>query len=888
MQHRMHFAMVPSFFLPLVVGLVHHQSSRAVAEQEEEGSEGVLPGDDAFFETEGHEIPPAHAVLFPSFCLTIGVMVFYLLSRFLNKLPYTAVMFFIGTVMGIGAELLDDSEDQLNESIRLWIPIDSEVLLLVFLPGLIFKDSLGQNVHLFQKSIVQLLIFAFPLVLAGTVLTALIAYYIFPYGWSFNLAMTFGSILSATDPVAVAALLEEVGAPPRLKVHIAGESLLNDGAAIVFFSIFVARYLFELGIEGVGEDVDWGRGVAMFCQKAIGGVCIGIFFGLGLLTILFLLKRRFNREENVVEVTATIAIAYIGYYVADAVWATSGVIATVTLGLMIKFLGRAMFNDAKLLEDFWTLVEHLLNTILFTLGGTVWGAVIANGGKEKLFTGRDWGYLVLLYIFLTVIRAFLFASVYPLTSRIGLKGSPQETIFSIYGGLRGAVGLALALFLDNEVQKHTNGFDNVFRIQTRKVFGFVGGIAFMTLCINGSTAGPLLIWLGLSDSTDTRNKIVEAYQVRFKTTSIQALVKLMTQRRFRQVDFALVKHHVPHIADMTKSQLMEAVERYKESTPAEDYNPPYLKRILPYLKADDDEQHFTRMSTLSTTQEEPAASLDPEAHARKIKHELRTKNRMKRRTKSTMRHMMGEEPLSSTELRTLFISILRSAYEKQISNGELEDQQFLAIALESSLDLAADAVAKGEHLHDWDYVNWVDGPLTGIANRFKNSLMANSVLDLLFRGQSHATLKNTAMRLKIERSLAFMSAHRYAQRFFHREFENAESELSEAGKLVVRESQTEYEKAEAVLTQYDPKEVSLVVSHKFCMILLNGGVSYLAKLVRNGLLKDEEAEHQVKHIEENLRAVLSCSMKDHPGELSFEEDDADDCCHSHYTNEKRA
>jgi NhaP-type Na+/H+ or K+/H+ antiporter len=282
-------------------------------------------------------------------------------------------MFFIGTVMGIGAELLDDSEDQLNESIRLWIPIDSEVLLLVFLPGLIFKDSLGQNVHLFQKSIVQLLIFAFPLVLAGTVLTALIAYYIFPYGWSFNLAMTFGSILSATDPVAVAALLEEVGAPPRLKVHIAGESLLNDGAAIVFFSIFVARYLFELGIEGVGEDVDWGRGVAMFCQKAIGGVCIGIFFGLGLLTILFLLKRRFNREENVVEVTATIAIAYIGYYVADAVWATSGVIATVTLGLMIKFLGRAMFNDAKLLEDFWTLVEHLLNTILFTLGGTVWG-----------------------------------------------------------------------------------------------------------------------------------------------------------------------------------------------------------------------------------------------------------------------------------------------------------------------------------------------------------------------------------------------------------------------------------------------------------------------------------------------------------------------------------
>ena len=64
------------------------------------------------------------------------------------------------------------------------------------------------------------------MVLAGTCLTALVGYYIFPFGWSFNLAMTFGSILSATDPVAVSALLEEVGAPPRLKIHISGESEL--------------------------------------------------------------------------------------------------------------------------------------------------------------------------------------------------------------------------------------------------------------------------------------------------------------------------------------------------------------------------------------------------------------------------------------------------------------------------------------------------------------------------------------------------------------------------------------------------------------------------------------------------------------------------------------
>ena len=171
--------------------------------------------------------------------------------------------------------------------------------------------------------------------------------------------------------MAVAALLEAVGAPPRLKVHIAGESLLNDGAAIVFFSIFSTRYLAEIGIKGIGEDVGWARGIAIFFHKSLGGVAIGIFFGIGLLSLLFMLDRRFNREENVVQVTATLGVAYLGYYVAEPVWEASGVISTVVTALIVKFFGRGMINDIQLLEDFWTLVEHILNTVLFTLGGAV-------------------------------------------------------------------------------------------------------------------------------------------------------------------------------------------------------------------------------------------------------------------------------------------------------------------------------------------------------------------------------------------------------------------------------------------------------------------------------------------------------------------------------------
>lgn len=108
---------------------------------------------------------------------------------------------------------------------------------------------------------------------------------------------------------------------------------------------------------------------------------------------------------------------------------------------------------------------------------------------------------------LHIIRAFLFAIAYPLTSRIGLKTNKRETLFQVYGGLRGAVGIALAIALDNEVTRATGGTDQVATEQSKKLFGFVGGFAFLTLIINGTTAGPLLRRLGLSDSTETRLKI---------------------------------------------------------------------------------------------------------------------------------------------------------------------------------------------------------------------------------------------------------------------------------------------------------------------------------------------------------------------------------------------
>lgn len=133
----------------------------------------------------------------------------------------------------------------------------------------------------------------------------------------------------------------------------------------------------ELG-EGVGDEVNVAEGFSLFFRMSLGGACIGIAFGIVLTAILYNFSRRLDPEENVMQVASTITLAYLCYYVADSVAHTSGVISVVFCGIFTKAFGASFINDKALMENFWVLTEHLLNTLLFALGGTVWGTIISN------------------------------------------------------------------------------------------------------------------------------------------------------------------------------------------------------------------------------------------------------------------------------------------------------------------------------------------------------------------------------------------------------------------------------------------------------------------------------------------------------------------------------
>ncbi len=752
---------------------------------------------------------PYYSILFPWFITIVGVVVYFILTRFIHSIPYTAILFLLGTSMGVGISYLNQ-HDQLTKSISMWENINGELLLVAFLPGLLFKDSYSLNVALFRKSLSQTLLMAFPMVLAGTTLLALVAYYMLPFGWSFNFCMTFGAILSATDPVAVSALLNELGAPPRLKMHISGESLLNDGSAIVFYAIFKALFLYELGLGG--EKIDFAKGIVKFLEMALGAAAVGIAFGLGLTAILWFLNRRFSVEESIVQVCATIATAYLAFYVAEVILHMSGVLAVVCCGVTTKTFAAILIIDEEMMQNFWGLVEHLLNSVLFALGGLVWGTVISNAddARPEQFDGKDWGYLVLVFVMMTVIRFFLFGLFFPLISRIGMKSNWREAVFQAFGGLRGAVGIALAVSLDSELAQSTVRIDPR-RAYTSQLFGITGGISFLTLFVNGILSGPLLRRLHLNRESPERTEIIKRYSTFLKDHMLDSMIRDLGMKQFAKLDFQLIQHYVHELSDISFTDIKKSIRRVKESTPVHLYYEPNIDLFKTVVS----EEELAKLYSISRL---------------KLREKFQATVALVTRKNFTKDFGDGTDEDDSLndakmkELRLVFIELLRSGYESALSQGLIDAREgTVDFILKSSVAAAEDEVSNGGYINDW-------------------KACTDSKL---FSG-------NKDVREEVYVAAAFVRIHGRSQKLFKYDFCES-SVMTKAEREVIRESCVQVAKAEEVFDSVDTETLKELMSLKMSNILLNRAALLVKHYDVHGLLKAQEAEHFYEEFEEAIK-----------------------------------
>jgi len=254
-----------------------------------------------------------HIILY----IIMGLLLGQMIKHFTNwsKLPYTPILAISGMIVGFAYEEFGNW----GEGASLISSINPHTFFLIFLPPLIFESAFSIDWHIIKNEIIQILILAGPVLLINSFLTALAMRYILQYDglFTFEAAVMFGALISATDPVAVVSVLKELGASRTLSTMIEGESLINDGTAFVMFSV-------TLGLVK-GEPFEAVDITVVFFRLSLGGPLLGIVFGF----IVSFWLRRIN-NNSILETNLTIITAFMVFYLAESwILEVSGILALV-------------------------------------------------------------------------------------------------------------------------------------------------------------------------------------------------------------------------------------------------------------------------------------------------------------------------------------------------------------------------------------------------------------------------------------------------------------------------------------------------------------------------------------------------------------------------------
>lgn len=383
--------------------------------------------------------------------LIIAIVVAVVARRL--RLPYT-----IGLVLiGAGMTFLNLSD----------FHVTPELILFVLVPPLLYEAAYHLQLEDLRKNIVPILTWAIP----GVIITTLLV------GWgvartigiSVPAAIVFGALMAATDPVAVVALFKSQGVPKRLRVLLEGESLFNDGTAIVVFGV-------ALAIAKTG-DFNLQAGIVDFFRIAGGGLLVGLIVGLLSTTVL----ARVN--EHLVETTITFISAY-GAFMAGESLHVSGVLAVVTAGLIVGNFGHKHMSPTTRIAviSFWEFVSFLANSFVFLLIGLE---------VNVLVLLENWRPILLAIGAVLVVRALV---IY--TSSLFLRTIPRAwQHIMVWGGLRGAISLALALSLPLSLGAERS-----------QIQAMTFGVVLFTILIQGFSMSPVLRKLGVVKNVEDRTE----------------------------------------------------------------------------------------------------------------------------------------------------------------------------------------------------------------------------------------------------------------------------------------------------------------------------------------------------------------------------------------------
>lgn len=475
--------------------------------------------------------------------LIIGAILKSLLKH--SRLPYTVGLFAIGIILGVMNRTgVFQSLPELHDAVSSVANINPDLILYLFLPILIFDAAYELNLHIFKKTLANATLLSAPgliicMLLTGALMMGVATFIPGFESWTWAFALMFGALISATDPVAVVALLHELKTSKRFSTLVDAESLLNDGTGIVCFMLFFGAY--------AAEEATHASPVITFIREV--GLSTLLGFLLALIVIWFI--TRINSEE-MVQNSVIILAAYLTFILSQYYLGVSGVIALVAFGLTVTYVGKPRLKPQvnTFMEHFWELLTYIANTLIFILVGVV----IA----EKVdFSWGALGVLILIYIALNFIRFAMIMLLYPVMKRLGYGLTRRESVILTWGGLRGALAMILALMVS-----YTPAIPEDIRSQ---VLFFTAGIVTLTLCINATTMRALLNRLGLTHVPSARTMLAYRIEKSIRENSEKYLEGLKKR-------------------DALEGANWHKVESYMTAQPQEPAKNPQNKAMLPEIR----------------------------------------------------------------------------------------------------------------------------------------------------------------------------------------------------------------------------------------------------------------------------------------------------------------
>ncbi len=343
----------------------------------------------------------------------------------LLKQPYSIALVLVGLLLGLtDVPIIEEAEQFITQS-----HVFQAIIISLFLPILLGDATLKLEFSVLNNQRKPILALAFVGTFLSFILIGFGSYYLI--GLPLVVAFTFAALMSATDPISVLSIFKSLGVPKKLAITIEGESLVNDGIAVVLFqisTIYLISYM-EMGVAGIGS------GILLFLKFSIGGLMIGLLLGF----IASHLLRPF--DDYPLEVAFSALLFFGCYFIAEH-FHVSGVIAVVVGGLVFGSYGARIGMSAQTktnINTFWDSITQIANSLIFLMIGLE---------IRHIDFSNKWGIIFLAIVIVLVARA---VAVYTSTSIVKGLTSTEKHIIN-WGGLKGSLSIALALSLSPEFE----------------------------------------------------------------------------------------------------------------------------------------------------------------------------------------------------------------------------------------------------------------------------------------------------------------------------------------------------------------------------------------------------------------------------------------------------